>query len=71
MSNLNIETLTKLSGVIIIDGGRKFLVLLYESLSNYSALFINEYNYIRDRAKVGSGTFFKIDFKYRIYKITD
>ena len=71
VSNLNIETLIKLNGVIITDGGGKFPVPLYDSSSNYSVLFINEYNYIRGRAMVGNGTFSKLIVTIEYTKTTD
>lgn len=71
VSNLNIETLIKLNGVIITDGGGKFPVPLYDSSSNYSVLFINEYNYIRGRAMVGNGTFSKLIVTVEYTKTTD
>ena len=71
VSNLNIETLIKLNGVIITDGGGKFPVPLYDSSSNYSVLFINEYNYIRGRATVGNGTFSKLIVTVEYTKTTD
>ncbi len=58
ISNLNINAVVNLRGVLITSTGLQFTMPLYDSSSNYSVLFISS-NYIRGRATLGSGTLSK------------